>query len=52
MQRIKLIQKLLDKSWNKTNIAKELGISRQWLYYLIKKHNLKESEFVIIKRKK
>ena len=48
------IQKLLDKGETKTDIAKILGISRTWVYELIKRHNLKCPDYVeyTIRRKK
>ena len=48
------IQKLLDKGETKMNIHRILGISRTWVYELIKRHNLKCPDYVeyTIRRKK
>ena len=50
----KEIQRLLDEGKTKVDIKNILGISRTWVYELIKRHNLKCPDYVeyTIRRKK
>ena len=43
MDRIKTIQRMRVDRYKYKDIAKELGISRQWIWYLLKRENNKKS---------